>query len=72
MCAELQKEENDLRGSHVTTTTTVDGEKVIGVSWKSKSEKGKKKIKTYWMGTFIASDYTMALAGAPAKKKRST
>ena len=71
LCSELEKEENDLRGSHVTATTTVDNEKVIGVAWKGKSEKGRKqKKKADWMSTFIASDCTTTLAGAPAEKKR--
>ena len=72
LCAELEKEENSLRGSHTTATTTIDGEKAIAVAWKGKSEKGRKgrKKKAFWMSTFIATDCTTTLPGAPAEKKR--
>ena len=69
----LDKEGVD-RGSHVTATTTIDSEKVIACAWKGKSDKSRKgkKLKKFWMSTFIASDCTTTLPGPPAEKKRHT
>ena len=69
----LDKEGVD-RGSHVTATTTIDNQKVIACAWKGKSDKSRKgkKLKKFWMSTFIASDCTTTLIGPPAEKKRHT
>ena len=62
------------RGSHVTAKTRINNQDVIAIAWKGKSEKSKKnkKKRKFWMSTFIASDCTTTLPGAPAQKKRHT
>ena len=73
LCKLLDKDDLE-RGSHVTATTTIDGEKVIALAWKGKSDTGKKakKKRKFWMSTFIASDCTTTLPGVAAEKKRHT
>ena len=72
LCKLLDKDEKQ-RGSHVTAVTEIENEKVIGLAWKGKSDKGNKgRKKKFWMSTFIASDCTTTLAGNGAEKKRHT
>lgn len=73
LCALLDEPGKEARGSHAVATTKIDGEPVIGLAWKGKSDRGRKgKKKKFWMSTFIASDCTTTIAGTPAEKKRHT
>ena len=72
LCKLLDRDDK-VRGSHVTAVTEIDNEKVIGLAWKGKSDKGNKgRKKKFWMSTFIASDCTTTLPGNGAEKKRHT
>jgi hypothetical protein len=73
LCALLDEPGKEARGSHAVATIEIDGEPVIGLAWKGKSDRGRKgKKKKFWMSTFIASDCTTTIAGTPAEKKRHT